>query len=164
MLTPTDKKYSTILAAVFAILVLGGMVFFRPTKDQNPVARVPSTSCTLFLRGEIQIAIADTPQLQEKGLSGHAPLAPDEGMLFVFDSSGRRGFWMKDMAFAIDIVWLDSELRVLSTLENLSPDSYPTSYQSSEDMRYVLEVPAGTVFSRGIVPGDSALIDSDCKS
>jgi uncharacterized membrane protein (UPF0127 family) len=70
---------------------------------------------------------------------------------------------MKDMLFPIDIIWLDGDLRVLSSSENLSPDSYPTRYESKEQMQYAIEVSAGTVLTRGIVSGDIATFDSNCK-
>ncbi len=45
-------------------------------------------------------------QSRSRGLSGKKSLAEDEGMLFVFELAGKYGFWMPDMRFDIDIVWI----------------------------------------------------------
>lgn len=92
---------------------------------------------------EVRVDIADTPEKREQGLSGRSLLTPDTGMLFVFPQEGRYGFWMKDMRFAIDIVWIGSDGRVVSIAQGVSPDTYPQSFISSEPARYVLELPAG---------------------
>lgn len=96
----------------------------------------------------IPIEVADTPAEQEQGLSGRMSL--DGGMLFVFQSPDRYGFWMKDMAFPIDIVWMDAERRVIAVDANVSPDSYPKTYYPPSDAMYVLELNAGQAEVLGI--------------
>src|SRR3989344_5288383 len=53
--------------------------------------------------------VADTPELRQLGLSGKKSLEKDSGMLFVFDTTGIYGFWMKEMAFPIDVIWIDEK-------------------------------------------------------
>ena len=48
-----------------------------------------------------------------KGLSSKSSLKENEGMLFVLNSSSRRGFWMKDMKFAIDVIWLNENKEII---------------------------------------------------
>jgi uncharacterized protein len=144
------------LLVVFVALT-AVFVYFRLPNSSDCV---PTTM--LMLRGETRITVAVTPQEQEKGLSGHAPLAKDEGMLFQFATPAKRGFWMKEMLFPIDIIWLDGDLRVLSFFEDVRPDSYPKSYDSPSDMQYALEVAVGTVSSRGIAVGDHATRELRC--
>ena len=50
--------------------------------------------------------VADNMFTRAKGLSGRAVLAADEAMLFVFPLAWRYSFWMKDMKFNLDIVWI----------------------------------------------------------
>src|SRR4051812_48326835 len=57
----------------------------------------------------ISIEVADTPEARERGPSGRESLPQGSGVLFVFDAPATYGFWMKDMRFPIDIVWLDEE-------------------------------------------------------
>ena len=42
------------------------------------------------------------------GLSNKSSIKENEGMLFVLNRSSRRGFWMKDMKFTIDVIWLET--------------------------------------------------------
>jgi uncharacterized membrane protein (UPF0127 family) len=99
---------------------------------------------TLTIGGaRVHVTVADTDRLREKGLSGHPGLAPDEGMLFVFDTDGMPGFWMKDMRFSIDILWLDRNRRIVHIAREVAPETYPKTYAPPVPSRYVIELPAG---------------------
>ncbi len=52
------------------------------------------------------VKIADTPPTRTKGLSNHPPLKDNQGMLFTFDTLELHTFWMKDMNFDLDLVWI----------------------------------------------------------
>ena len=54
----------------------------------------------------LRVEIADTPARTRQGLSGRARLAEGTGMYFPFEAPARRSFWMKDMHFDIDILWI----------------------------------------------------------
>ena len=101
----------------------------------------------------VKILLADTPQKRTQGLSGRESLAKDEGMLFVFPEEGIYGFWMKDMRFSIDILWLNSAGEVVHIVENASPESYPASFTPEKAAQYVLELPAGFVRAHGVTLG-----------
>ena len=85
-----------------------------------------------------------TPEERAQGLSGRSGLADNEGMLFIFDYDARHGFWMKDMLFALDIIWLDADMNVVHAETDVSPDTYPRSFVPTVPARYVLEINAGT--------------------
>ncbi len=107
------------------------------------------------LGGEaLLLEIADTDALLMQGLSGHPPLAPGEGMLFVFPSDGHHSFWMKDMLFSIDIIWLDSEYRIVDVKERVSPESYPEVFAPKALSRYVVELPSGFFLSHHLKIGN----------
>ncbi|MBI2100631.1 MAG: DUF192 domain-containing protein [Candidatus Vogelbacteria bacterium] len=91
----------------------------------------------------LAVEIADDETERSRGLSGRTRLASNEGMLFVFDAPGSYGFWMKEMNFPIDIIWLDEDWRITGITANLSPDSYPQVFYPPEPVKYVLEVNAG---------------------
>ncbi len=92
---------------------------------------------------EIHALVADTPALQHLGLGGRTGLGSDEGMFFVFPSDKKYSFWMKDMRFSIDMIWISSDARIVYMAENISPETYPTSFAPSSPARYVLEMTAG---------------------
>lgn len=101
--------------------------------------------------------VVSTPEAREKGLSGKDKLGRNQAMLFEYPGINASCIWMKDMKFAIDIIWLDGNKRVVTTKSNATPDSYPETFcASSNNAQYVLEVPKGTVTSAGIKIGDQA--------
>ncbi len=87
------------------------------------------------------VALADTESLRTQGLSGTQSV-PHDGMLFVFDVPSRYSFWMKDMRYPIDIIWIDSDKRVIDITENISPDTFPNTVSPHEPAQYVLETKA----------------------
>ena len=106
------------------------------------------------------VELAVTPAERNQGLSGHPPLADNEGMLFVFENEAKWVFWMKDMLFPLDMVWIDSRCTVVDVTENVPK---PDPGQALEDLprfspktlaQYVLEVNAGTAQRTGISIGD----------
>lgn len=104
----------------------------------------------------LAVAVADTAHEREQGLSGTSPLANGEGMLFIFDSDGQHSFWMKDMRYAIDIIWLSRDMRVVYIEKSVSPDTFPSAFTPPTPARYVLEVPAGFSEAQGLQVGSSA--------
>ena len=90
----------------------------------------------------LKVDLASTPETQEQGLSGRSGLEEDSGMLFIFDNPGKYAFWMKDMNFTIDMIWIGEDLSVIYIKENATPESYPGTFVSNKDAKYVLEVNA----------------------
>lgn len=103
---------------------------------------------------ELFVEIADTLQLQVRGLSGRPSLGEQEGMLFVYESPQILSFWMKDMNFAIDIIWIDGNRAITGIIANISPDTFPQTFSSVSPAQYVLEVPAGWAERHGVAKED----------
>ena len=89
-----------------------------------------------------------------KGLSGRTKLNQNEGMFFVFPEEERHGFWMKDMQFPIDVLWLNKNGEVVYIVENMSPQSYPKSYYPDLPATFVVELPVGSVLKTHIKVGE----------
>ena len=117
---------------------------------------------TTILLGKIPIhaEIASTPEARVKGLSGRLSLPADEGMLFIFPTSDRYTFWMIDMHFPLDIIWLrqgvvvDIAKEVPFPKENTPTDSL-FRYAPRLPADSVLEIPAGTADRAGVHIGDT---------
>lgn len=92
---------------------------------------------------QMDIEIVDTEEGRIQGLSGRTHIPDHYGMLFVFPTADRYGFWMKDMHVAIDIVWVRDDGTIAGIEHSVSPDTYPTSFYAPEPVRYVLETRAG---------------------
>jgi uncharacterized membrane protein (UPF0127 family) len=95
---------------------------------------------------QLSAEIPTTRELMAKGLAVKNELRDNESMLFVYEEPSRHSFWMKDMRFPIDIMWISSNGRVVHIEENLEPCPLaPTcpSYAPNADSQYVLETVSG---------------------
>lgn len=99
---------------------------------------------------DLYVELADTPEKRAQGLSGRKELNHDRGILFVFDKSDAYSFWMKDMNFPIDIIWIGEDLKIADITRNVNPESYPKTFQPKKSAKYVLEVNAGWSLKNGI--------------
>ena len=108
--------------------------------------------------GAIVAEVVDTKASRELGLSGRTGLHVNEGMLFVFDVSGKYGFWMKDMLFPIDIVWINQNGVIVKSESNLEANSYPNTFINDVDASYVLEVASGSIERYGLYLGSKVII------
>ena len=92
------------------------------------------------------VEVADTLNEREKGLSGKQSLEINKGMLFIFEKETLSGFWMKDMNFPIDIIWIDKNMRIIGIEKSPVPceegKECPVFYPKREAM-YVLEINSG---------------------
>ncbi len=103
----------------------------------------------------VNVEVVSGKKDMERGLQGKQGLGPNKGMLFIFDHDDRYRFWMKDMKFPIDIIWLDRQDRIVAIGENVPPcaaDPCPV-YVPPVNARYVLEVSAGFSRTHGLKPG-----------
>lgn len=109
----------------------------------------------------LKVDLATTAKTQEQGLSGRKSLKENEGMLFVFDHMDKYSFWMKNMNFPIDIIWIGSastqggeDLHVVYIKKNTLPESYPETFTPNVDAKYVLEVNASFSEKNNLKVGD----------
>jgi uncharacterized membrane protein (UPF0127 family) len=111
--------------------------------------------------GSVTAAIADTPDLRYTGLSETDALPDGRGMLFVYDSVADRTFVMREMDFAIDIVYTDADGRI--TTIHHAPAPGPNEDGSEQRYpgrgQYVLEVNRGWTSERGVETGDFLRFD-----
>lgn len=113
---------------------------------------------------KLTVEVANTPSTRETGLSYRKSLDKDSGMLFVFDYASYPVFWMKDMNFPLDIIWINRNM-VVDISEDLpfpkastSLNELPT-YEPKSAVNYVLEVNAGYVKENAIKIGDPVSIN-----
>lgn len=102
---------------------------------------------TVLINGfKVLLAIASTDELRIKGLSGSEKLSENEGMLFLFDKPSKQGFWMNEMKYPIDIIWLNANNSVVHVEKSLDPCKIFLAcpvYSPQSDSLYVLELSAG---------------------
>lgn len=158
-------KFSKSLLAVISIVVLisiAGVIFFFIQKQTTSDLRLQGRVSFLSLRPitignqKLYVEIAQTSEEKAQGLSGRESFKEDQGMLFIYDEAGFYSFWMKDMLFPIDIIWIDENFEIVDVTKNIQPDSFPQIFQSQKPAQYVLEVNAGFSDQNSIQIGDKA--------
>ena len=102
----------------------------------------------------LNVEIAETADQQTLGLGKRSSLPADQGMLFIFDQPQILYFWMKDMEFSLDIIWLDENYKVIGWSASVSPETFPETFSPSAPAKYVLEVNAGFVEKNSVKVGD----------
>lgn len=127
-------------------------------EEDNAALDIAAYPRTRLLAGkyEVRAMVASNDAQWTQGLSGAKSLAPGEGMWFVFNDDDQRDFWMPDMNFPIDIVFVDKNNIVLNVASNAQPEtdlSHPKIFKSDGNARYVLEIPAGDAMRMNIRKG-----------
>jgi uncharacterized membrane protein (UPF0127 family) len=107
--------------------------------------------------------MAVTNEQQVKGLSVKDHLKENEGMLFVYEQPTRQGFWMKDMKFPIDIIWISRDKTVVHIEHKLQPCSLgmlcPMYKPAEDNSMYVLETVGGFAEKYGVMKGSKVNFD-----
>jgi len=104
----------------------------------------------------IPVEVADTLKKRSLGLGKRTSLKKGWGMLFVFEKRKPHRFWMKDMQFPLDIIWLDN-YRIVHILRNVQPaisGEKPTILEPPEAANFVLEIDAGRASVLKLKQGD----------
>lgn len=116
---------------------------------------VPELYQVCFSEGCFLAETARTPEQRGRGLMYRDSLGEKDAMLFIFDSPRPHGIWMKNMRMPLDILWLDSEKKIVDLIQNVPAcTSDPcTVYEPLLPSAYVLELNAGTVSKTGLKTG-----------
>jgi uncharacterized membrane protein (UPF0127 family) len=162
VLNVENKK--TLFAGTFVLIVfiaasfyIGNVLNLNSNYKENIVSEV--NHVLRIGNVSVRVDIADTPALQEQGLSGRQLLLEDQGMYFIFNHPGIYPFWMKEMNFPIDIIWIGEHMSVIDITQDALPSSFPQTFVSRVPALYVLEVQAGFAERHGVKIGDQVLLD-----
>lgn len=111
---------------------------------------------TIFIdTHEVFVDVMRTNSEHARGLSGRKKLCKNCGMLFIFDVPQERTFWMKDMLFDIDIVWIRDD-RIVHISQGIDHSGgIDTIVQSHKPVDMVVELPAGYISKHHIDIGQT---------
>lgn len=181
-----DNKFILFIGAFFILFIIGVSSYFSlfslpkltlpEGKDFSLedilINEEPAATTTLDKNQEtilVTIAsttltarVADTAALRSRGLSGSLPLGLLEGMFFVFPEVAYHSFWMSDLTFPIDIIWITDDGKIVGVAENAMPvasDQEPIYYLPPVPVRYVLEVAAGSYARYGFATGTPVVLN-----
>ena len=102
---------------------------------------------------EIDIEIADTEMERRMGLMFRSPIPDDMGMWFIFEKARPQTFWMKNVSFPIDIIFIDEDFYIRKIWKSVPPClEVPCDYYlSGFDAKYTLETVAGFCDANGVI-------------
>jgi uncharacterized membrane protein (UPF0127 family) len=128
-------------------------------------AQQPDVATVILPSGkEFKVEIAADPEKHRLGYMFREYVGPDEGMLFLFDRTERRDFWMKNCKVSLDIIWLDEGLKVVQIAHEAPPcpESGPCpSIVPLRPARYVLELAGGMANRHELAIGNRLVVVSD---
>ncbi len=126
-----------------------GKIFYSGLKYRTKTIKCKGRS--------FNVEVADSFRKLSVGLMNHEKLEKNGGMLFIFGSDEGHGFWMMNMKFSIDIIWLDRNQKVVYIINEAQPCTSMLgceTYTSDKLSRYVVELRAGTAKEMKLKVGD----------
>lgn len=152
------------IVLILAFSLLPWVAFARGAPRQDASAALAPHYSGWLVRHDglrIPVSVARTAEEKRRGLSGVRPahFGEEAGMLFWYEDSGARRFWMPDTYFALDIVFLDEDLRILEIEKNIPAHpgrAEPPAIPATRTIvaRHVLEIKSGTPLAARLRPGD----------
>ena len=133
-----DFKENKIFLGLLLILAVAvwSYFFLQDSNSTDGDSKIISINNEKF-----KIESARSPEEQQKGLGGRENLCADCGMLFEFTQEDKHSFWMRDMKFPLDIIWISSN-KVVFVVKNISPDNQNV-FAPPVKANKVLEINAG---------------------
>lgn len=165
-----EKKETFIIFIILTLLIvvagIGGYIFYINSKSEiyPKLKNLEDYAFTEFKHIEsntkVTLKIAKSNEALAAGLMFVEDLEENEGMIFVFPEEAQRVFWMKNTKISLDIIYLDSEFRVISFYQSTKPDQIEQVYPSNSPSQYVIELEAGWALKNKLKLGDTfVLID-----
>lgn len=160
------KKLLFILFLTISILVatklVSNPVQLSSLTDGDTAQLLITREGTKKLIGSLFVTVVVSPSALERGLSGQSEV-PMQGMLFVLPERAIPNFWMKDMLFDLDLIWIDNSTIADITSNVPAPDKQTplnelARYSPTKPVTLVLEIPAGQSEQLGLKVGDTIAI------
>lgn len=102
----------------------------------------------------VRVEVADNPEAWSVGLMYRTELPQDQGMLFIFNDSQVRNFWMKNTFVPLDIIFFDENKTIVAIHENAITNNTQIQYSSILPSKYALEANAGFAKAHNLKLGD----------
>lgn len=153
------KVIFVLFGLLFATLL--GIMFFQNNPDfKSPFSKTPAIT---IKNQTFSLLVAKTPKETQIGLSDKPSLPQNEGMLFIFEKPDQYAFWMKNMKFSLDIIFINDN-KIVTIIENAEPpknkDENPQILRPDELADKVLEINSGLSKKYGFEKGDEVKIQN----
>ena len=144
---PALLRFPAVLAAAF---LFGTCAAGAATAQSRAQPTLPTVKLTAGIH-VITAEAATTPQSRTVGLMYRERLAPNHGMLFVFEEKSPQCFWMRNTIVPLTIAFIEDD-GTIAQLADMAPKT-EVSHCSQKPVRYALEMEQGWFAKRGIAPG-----------
>jgi uncharacterized membrane protein (UPF0127 family) len=146
-----EKTFTSLV--IIGIFIAAMFFVISGTAERHELTQIKGVKIG---SASVEVELALTPKEQAQGLSGRSGLNDDEGMLFVFENPDDYFFWMKDMNFSIDMIWIGEDRKIVYIKKDAKPEDYLKSFGPPEDnpAKYVLEVVSGFSDTHDLQEGD----------
>lgn len=131
----------------------GVLEFLRAVSVAEADSENGAPSTGMKSLAKIDIEVSDEPLEHARGLKYRSAMEENQGMFFVFAFEGMQSFWMQDTKISLDIIYVNTDLRIVHIAENTVPFS-EDQIPSLKPARYVVEVNAGFCKRHDIRVGD----------
>lgn len=175
MISKDKRQENWINRAIYSVLVIFGvfiMLGISGCASEEASSEIPTQQEVIpgtifehegnlnFMKGDtvittIAIEIAETEGAITQGLMHRKSMSFNKGMLFIFPNNEERSFWMKNTIIPLDIIYINSDLEIVSIKDHTTPFSTDSVPSDGKAAQYVVEVNAGFAGKYGIKEGDS---------
>ena len=131
-------------------LALAGLLAYGAARPQDAAELTPMVQLNAGIH-LIHAEVADNDSARMRGLMFRQGLAPNHGMLFVFDRPEMQCMWMRNTLIALSVAFLDDDGTVVN-IEEMKPQT-DESHCARRPVRYALEMSAQWFSRHGITPG-----------
>jgi uncharacterized protein len=142
------------------LVVIAAVALYQFSNRQN--SQIQSQGKVTIGDYSFDVEVAKDPKAQQIGLTKYTSMKDNQGMLFVFDKPDFHSFWMKNMKFPLDIIYIDGDT-IVFIVENAQPadieEENPTIYKPEAAADKVLEIQKGLVIKYNFKKGDKVKIE-----
>lgn len=145
-----------IIGFIIILIIFSGIIVYAINKTGQSTVKIDNHT--------FSVEVATTSAQQEQGLSGRASLPQNQGMLFLFQNANRYAFWMKEMHFPLDIIFINNN-KIVSIAQDVPPPTNPNQnpndlpiYQPTAPADAALEINGGLAKKYGFMENDLVII------
>lgn len=153
-----------LFITAIGFLYQGKIAFPGKDKEENTYQPKLATQEITIDGNTYTVEVARTSEERKDGLSGRDGLNNNWGMLFIFETKDLYpSFWMKDMKFPLDILWVNDgeivQINENALVQTVNNNSEYTIYRPSTPVDYVLEFNSGFAQENNIKVGSKVVVD-----
>jgi len=152
-----------LLLFAFLLIIVGGVVLAQNYLKEGGMSFFKKTSTVTIGDHSFEVTVATSQQEREIGLSQTKSLQQDQGMIFLFEKPDYHSFWMKNMKFPIDIIYINGD-KIVTIQNDAQPpkenEEISIIYTPTEPSDKVLEIQAGLSKEYNFKNGDKIIIEN----